>query len=45
MIVLLARALAQCDGNVSETARQTGLARSHLHELLRAHGLSRAKTV
>ena len=40
---LLEDTLAQCGGNVSEAARRLELARSHLHELLRAHGLVRAK--
>jgi Nif-specific regulatory protein len=40
---LLDETLAQCNGNVSEAARRLELARSHMHELLRAHGLSRAK--
>ena len=40
---LLEDTLAQCGGNVSEAARRLELARSHLHELLRAHGLARAK--
>lgn len=40
---LLARALDATQWNITETARRLGLARSHLYELLRAHGLSRAK--
>jgi Nif-specific regulatory protein len=40
---LLQETLDACQGNVSEAARRLDLARSHLHELLRAHGLSRAK--
>ena len=40
---LLRDALDACDGNVSEAARRLGLARSHLHELLRSHGLGRAR--
>ncbi|MEW5852914.1 MAG: sigma-54-dependent Fis family transcriptional regulator [Myxococcota bacterium] len=39
----LQEALQACGGNVSETGRRIGLARSHLHELLRAHGLGRGK--
>ncbi|HQP39345.1 MAG TPA: sigma 54-interacting transcriptional regulator, partial [Polyangiaceae bacterium] len=37
----LASALEEHGWNVSETARRIGLARSHLNELIRAHGLSR----
>jgi Nif-specific regulatory protein len=40
---LLEETLAACNGNVSETARRLDLARSHLHDLLRAHGLGRAR--
>ena len=40
----LQESLEACQGNVSETARRLGLARSHLHELLRSHGLGRART-
>jgi Nif-specific regulatory protein len=40
---LLEETLAGCNGNVSEAARRLDLARSHLHELLRAHGLGRGK--
>lgn len=40
----LQQALDACQGNVSETARRVDLARSHLHELLRSHGLGRSKT-
>ncbi|MFO0610405.1 MAG: sigma-54-dependent Fis family transcriptional regulator [Polyangiales bacterium] len=40
---LLEETLAACNGNVSEAARRLDLARSHLHELLRAHGVGRAK--
>ena len=29
--------------NVSETARRVGLARSHLNDLIKAHGLSRGR--
>jgi Nif-specific regulatory protein len=38
----LQEALEACNGNVSEVARRLDVARSHLHELLRAHGLGRA---
>ncbi|MFO0758167.1 MAG: sigma-54-dependent Fis family transcriptional regulator [Byssovorax sp.] len=34
-------ALEQTGWNVSETARKTGLSRSHLNDLIKAHGLSR----
>jgi Nif-specific regulatory protein len=37
----LARALDACGWNVTETARKVGLARSHVHDLIRAHGLAR----
>ena len=37
----LSDALGQGGWNVSETARRLGLARSHLNDLIRAHGLSR----
>jgi transcriptional regulator with GAF, ATPase, and Fis domain len=37
-------ALHAAEGNVTETARRIGLTRSHLHELLRAHGVARART-
>ncbi len=40
---LLVDTLAACNGNVSEAARRLDLARSHLHDLLRAHGLTRAR--
>jgi Nif-specific regulatory protein len=40
---LLDDTLTACGGNVSEAARRLDLARSHLHELLRAHGVGRAK--
>lgn len=40
---LLDETLSECNGNVSEAARRLELARSHLHELLRAHGLSRGR--
>lgn len=40
---LLRETLAACQGNISETARRLDLARSHLHDLLRAHGIARAK--
>ncbi len=39
----LEETLEACQGNVSETARRLGLARSHLHELLRSHGLGRTR--
>jgi DNA-binding NtrC family response regulator len=39
----LREALEQNGWNVSETARRIGLARSHLNDLIKAHGLSRAK--
>lgn len=38
----LREALEQNGWNVSETARRVGLARSHLNDLIKAHGLSRA---
>ncbi len=40
---LLEETLAACGGNVSEAARRLDLARSHLHDLLRAHGLGRQR--
>jgi Nif-specific regulatory protein len=36
-------ALEQNAWNVSETARRIGVARSHLNDLIKAHGLARAK--
>jgi DNA-binding NtrC family response regulator len=39
----LREALEASGGNVSETARRIGVARSHLNDLLRAHGLSRTR--
>lgn len=41
---LLARTLDATKWNITETARRLGLARSHLYELLRAHGLSRSRS-
>ncbi len=41
---LLARTLDATRWNITETARRLGLARSHLYELLRGHGLSRARS-
>jgi DNA-binding NtrC family response regulator len=38
----LKEALEQGGWNVSETARRIGLARSHLNDLIKAHGLARA---
>jgi Nif-specific regulatory protein len=38
----LREALEQNGWNVSETARRVGLARSHLNDLIKAHGLTRA---
>ncbi|MBI5516617.1 MAG: sigma-54-dependent Fis family transcriptional regulator [Deltaproteobacteria bacterium] len=38
---LLEETLASTQGNVSEAARRLDLARTHLHELLKAHGLGR----
>jgi DNA-binding NtrC family response regulator len=38
----LHHALEHCKWNVTETSRALGLARSHLYELMRLHGLSRA---
>jgi Nif-specific regulatory protein len=38
---LLEDTLTACQGNVSETARRLDLARSHLHDLLRAHGINK----
>ena len=40
---LLEETLSACNGNVSEAARRLDLARSHLHDLLRAHGLGRPR--
>ncbi|MFN7972705.1 MAG: sigma-54-dependent Fis family transcriptional regulator [Acidobacteriota bacterium] len=37
----LGEALAATGWNVSETARRIGIARSHLNDLIRAHGLTR----
>lgn len=37
----LREALEQTGWNVSETARRIGLARSHLNDLIKAHGLRR----
>jgi DNA-binding NtrC family response regulator len=39
----LREALEQSGWNVSETARRIGLARSHLNDLIKAHGLGRSK--
>ncbi len=39
----LQQALDAAGGNVSEVARRLDLSRSHLHELLRAHGLGRTR--
>jgi DNA-binding NtrC family response regulator len=39
----LADVLARCQGNLSETARQTGLDRKHLRTLLRKHDLIPAR--
>jgi len=39
----LSEALGRHGWNVSETARRVGLARSHLNDLIRAHGLVRGK--
>jgi DNA-binding NtrC family response regulator len=39
----LREALEQGGWNVSETARRIGLARSHLNDLIKAHGLARAR--
>jgi DNA-binding NtrC family response regulator len=39
----LADVLARCQGNISETARQTGLDRKHLRTLLRKHDLIPAR--
>jgi DNA-binding NtrC family response regulator len=36
-------ALEACGQNVSETARRIGVARSHLNDLIRVHGLGRPK--
>jgi Nif-specific regulatory protein len=36
-------ALSATDWNVSETARRIGVARSHLNDLMRAHGLTRPR--
>jgi Nif-specific regulatory protein len=40
---LLEETLAACNGNVSEAARRLDIARSHIHDLLRAHGIGRAR--
>ncbi|HVS63560.1 MAG TPA: sigma-54 dependent transcriptional regulator [Thermoanaerobaculia bacterium] len=34
------RKLQECDGNVTQTARQLGLERSHLHRKLKTYGIS-----
>ena len=39
----LGEALGRHGWNVSETARRIGVARSHLNDLIRVHGLARAK--
>jgi Nif-specific regulatory protein len=39
----LREALEEGGWNVSETARRIGLARSHLNDLIKAHGLTRAR--
>ncbi len=39
----LREALDQSGWNVSETARRVGLARSHLNDLIKAHGLVRGR--
>ncbi|MBI2898463.1 MAG: sigma-54-dependent Fis family transcriptional regulator [Deltaproteobacteria bacterium] len=39
---LLGEALDACGWNVSEAARKLALSRSHLNDLIRAHGLSRS---
>jgi DNA-binding NtrC family response regulator len=39
----LREALEESSWNVSETARRIGLARSHLNDLIKAHGLTRAR--
>jgi DNA-binding NtrC family response regulator len=39
----LREALEESGWNVSETARRVGLARSHLNDLIKAHGLVRAR--
>src|SRR5262249_26778293 len=39
----LSEALGRYGWNVSETARRTGLARSHLNDLIKAYGLTRGK--
>ena len=41
--LFLREALEQGGWNVSETARRIGLARSHLNDLIKAHGLTRAR--
>jgi Nif-specific regulatory protein len=41
--LFLREALDQGGWNVSETARRIGLARSHLNDLIKAHGLARAR--
>jgi DNA-binding NtrC family response regulator len=39
----LREALEKTGWNVSETARRAGMARSHLNDLIKAHGLTRGK--
>ncbi len=41
--LFLREALERSGWNVSETARRVGLARSHLNDLIKAHGLSRGR--
>ncbi len=41
--LFLREALEQSGWNVSETARRIGLARSHLNDLIKAHGLARGR--
>ncbi len=40
---IVSEALDACGWNVSETARRLDVSRSHLNDLIRAHGLSRAR--
>jgi len=40
---IVSEALEACGWNVSETARRLDVSRSHLNDLIRAHGLSRAR--
>jgi DNA-binding NtrC family response regulator len=37
------RTLAECKGNVSETARQIDVSRTYLHELMKGLGIERRR--